>query len=65
MASRMVKIPAAPENAVQQIDVTVSISIGVASAPAHADSWDALFLAADNALCRSKELGRNRIEMSK
>ena len=39
--------------------VHVSLSIGVAAAPAHGESLDALFAAADGALYASKRRGRN------
>ncbi|MCL2231857.1 MAG: GGDEF domain-containing protein [Treponema sp.] len=45
-----------------QTEIVVSISIGVASAPLHADTWEDLNLAADSALHHSKLLGRNRVE---
>ncbi len=42
----------------------LSASIGVASFPLHADSADALFLRADEALYRAKQEGRNRVKVS-
>jgi diguanylate cyclase (GGDEF)-like protein len=40
----------------------IGVSIGIASAPAHADSGEGLVSAADAALQRAKNLGRNRVE---
>ena len=45
-------------------EVVISTSIGIASAPAHANSWEKLSVAADNALHNSKALGRNRVEVA-
>ena len=47
-----------------QTEVSVSTSIGIASAPVHADTWKSLTLAADKALHNSKLLGRNRVEVA-
>ncbi|OQW87961.1 MAG: hypothetical protein BWK72_11365 [Rhodoferax ferrireducens] len=41
---------------------TMTCSFGVAVFPAHADSAENLFLAADSALYQAKALGRNRVE---
>jgi len=48
----------------EQTEITVCISIGIASAPVHADTWEKLYLAADTALRRAKESGRNRVELA-
>jgi diguanylate cyclase (GGDEF)-like protein len=42
--------------------ISVTTSLGIATAPVHADSWEKLCSVADTALHRSKELGRNRVE---
>lgn len=42
----------------------LSASLGVASYPLHADTADALFLRADEALYRAKQDGRNRVKVS-
>ncbi len=41
--------------------LTVTISIGVASAPTHGDSFEALFTAADRALFEAKRAGRDTV----
>ena len=61
--SRKVAVPKSPGET-EQTEITVSASIGIAAAPAHADSWEGLLLAADKALRRAKELGRNRAELA-
>ena len=63
MASRKILVPKNPEGA-GQTEIIVNASIGIASAPANADSWENLFLAADNALRSAKERGRNRVEIA-
>jgi len=45
-------------------EVIVSTSIGIASAPAHANTWEDLNLAADIALHHAKAKGRNRVEIA-
>ena len=47
-----------------QTEVIVNISIGAASAPIHADTWEKLYLVADAVLFRAKENGRNRVELA-
>ncbi len=42
--------------------VTVTVSIGAAASPDHASNPEELFAAADKALYRAKEGGRNRVE---
>jgi len=48
-----------------RIGIKISTSIGIASAPSHANTWESLYLAADGALRKSKSLGRNRVEIAK
>jgi len=43
--------------------ISVSTSIGIASAPSHASTPEELFEKSDTALRKAKELGRNRIEL--
>ena len=57
------KIPI-PSEGTSKTDISVSTSIGIASAPLHADSWTSLYRTADTALLRSKNLGRNRVEVA-
>ena len=42
----------------------ITVSVGVASYPLHASSLDALVDAADLAVYRAKERGKNRVEMA-
>ena len=44
-----------------EVEVHVTISIGISVAPRHGDSIKALVAAADRALYRAKETGRNRV----
>jgi diguanylate cyclase (GGDEF)-like protein/PAS domain S-box-containing protein len=46
------------------LEVTITISVGVASYPTHGATQDALLRAADHAMYRAKENGRNRVYMS-
>ena len=64
MNSRTTKVSDRPDGT-GQAEVVVSTSIGVASAPTHANTWESLNRAADFALRCSKQLGRNRVEMAK
>jgi diguanylate cyclase (GGDEF)-like protein len=58
-----VSVPKTP-NSEEKTDINVRTSIGIATAPIHADTWASLLLAADRALHHSKELGRNRVEIA-
>jgi diguanylate cyclase (GGDEF)-like protein len=42
----------------------VTLSIGVASFPTHGDSIEAIFRAADAAMYRAKDAGRDRVEIA-
>ena len=64
VAERKISIPRTPD-ASDEIEITTQTSIGVAVAPTHARSRDQLFLAADKALFKAKEKGRNRVEVAK
>ena len=46
------------------LSMKITISIGIAVAPRHGDSIKALVAAADEALYRAKETGRNRVCMA-
>jgi diguanylate cyclase (GGDEF)-like protein/putative nucleotidyltransferase with HDIG domain len=46
------------------LPVRLTVSIGVASAPAHGQSLDELFAAADGALYRAKRRGRNAVAVA-
>jgi|GEM_PF-2436215 len=45
-------------------NLTLTVSIGIATFPAHGLDWEALFKAADAALYRAKQNGRNRVEIA-
>jgi diguanylate cyclase (GGDEF)-like protein len=57
----MVEVPETPDSETL-VPIRIRISIGIAAAPAHADSMESLFDAADNALRKAKNLGRDRVE---
>jgi diguanylate cyclase (GGDEF)-like protein len=63
MAERTREAVEAMRTAIPQSDrpLSVTVSIGVASVPEHGASGDDLLLAADKALFRAKEAGRNRV----
>jgi len=63
MAVRKVAVPKSPDSK-EETEIIVFTSIGIASAPVHAKTWESLQLAADNALRKAKELGRNRVEVA-
>lgn len=46
------------------LEISVTLSIGLASYPEHAASAERLIVKADQALYRAKELGRNRVEVA-
>jgi diguanylate cyclase (GGDEF)-like protein len=60
IASRRVSVPTKP-NSTKNTEISVSTSIGIATAPIHAENWENLLLAADGALRQAKTLGRNRV----
>jgi len=63
MSTRKIAVPDNP-GGTEQAKIIVKISIGIATAPSHADNWEKLYLAADHALHNAKELGRNRVEIA-
>ena len=63
MVSRKTNVPLRPDGS-GETAVSVSTSMGIACAPLHANSWETLSKAADMGLSRSKELGRNRVEIA-
>jgi len=64
MGSRKILVPKSSDNE-EQVEIIVNISIGIAAAPAHADTWEKLYVAADTALRLAKEKGKDRVEMAK
>jgi diguanylate cyclase (GGDEF)-like protein len=58
---KKVPVPRVPD-AADRVAIDMRTSIGLAVAPVHADTWERLFVSADNALRKAKELGRNRVE---
>ena len=61
IAKMRLDVPANPE-AGENVALSVHASIGIATAPDHADTTQELINAADSALKKAKEMGRNRIE---
>jgi diguanylate cyclase (GGDEF)-like protein len=53
------------QGAVSRVPVRMRASIGIAAAPLHAKNFESLLAAADAALRKAKELGRNRVETMK
>jgi diguanylate cyclase (GGDEF)-like protein len=60
---RPVQVPKTP-GAVEKMIIYVNTSIGIAIAPTHAKSVESLIFAADGALRKAKDLGRNRVELA-
>jgi diguanylate cyclase (GGDEF)-like protein len=58
-----VRVPRSP-GAGEKVVISVRTSIGAAVAPTHAHDLESLIFAADRALHRAKEGGRNRIELA-
>ena len=63
-AARRIAVPKVPDSK-ERTEILVNTSIGIATAPVHADTWADLLLVADKALHYSKELGRNRVEVAR
>ena len=63
LSTQKIVVPANP-NGTDHTKICISTSIGIASAPSHAKTWETLNAAADIALHHSKTLGRNRVEMA-
>jgi len=59
---QQVKVPASPGSD-EKVAISTRTSIGIAIAPAHANTVEDLEEAADTALRKAKELGRNRVEI--
>jgi diguanylate cyclase (GGDEF)-like protein len=60
---QIVRVPKSP-SAMEKVAINIRTSIGVAIAPTHAKTAESLVFAADGALRKAKELGRNRVEMA-
>ncbi|MDR1238711.1 MAG: GGDEF domain-containing protein [Treponema sp.] len=61
--SRRVTVPRSP-GAAEKVVIPIRTSLGVAVAPTHARDLESLISAADRALRRAKEEGRNRVELA-
>lgn len=61
VANFKIMVPRTPD-VIEKVGIYVRTSIGVAVAPFHANTRESLFMIADNALRKAKELGRNRVE---
>lgn len=61
VAATSIALPPALTNVEQAVPIVVSVSLGVACAPQHGTTLDALFGAADNALYQAKHAGRNQV----
>ena len=62
IAKVQVEVPASPEIS-ENVFLFTHASIGIATAPEHANTTEELINAADHALKKAKELGRNRAEV--
>jgi diguanylate cyclase (GGDEF)-like protein len=61
------QIPVSPQGGTAEkltVSIGISISIGIAVAPTHADNEKALVFIADKTLRKAKDLGRNRVELA-
>jgi diguanylate cyclase (GGDEF)-like protein len=58
-----IQVPRAP-GADEQVCINTRTSIGIAEAPAHGENVETLVFAADQALRKAKERGRNRVELA-
>jgi len=63
IASRKIMVPIKPDST-KLIEINVRTSIGIATAPIHANNWENLLQAADGALRQAKALGRNRVAVA-
>jgi len=61
IAKMQVEVPANP-GVSENVFIFTQASIGIATAPDHADTPEKIIIAADIALKKAKELGRNRVE---
>ncbi|MCX7023534.1 MAG: GGDEF domain-containing protein [Spirochaetes bacterium] len=52
------------EKTAETVNLRLTVSIGVAAFPKHADAPDKLFASSDRALFRAKENGRNRVALA-
>jgi len=57
-----VDVPTKPGSS-ETVSISTQASIGIATAPDHANTAEEIIHAADSALKKAKELGRNRVEM--
>jgi diguanylate cyclase (GGDEF)-like protein len=62
VTKREVTVPTSP-GAQDKTVINIQTSLGLAVAPAHAKNMEDLLFAADSALRRAKERGRNRVEL--
>jgi diguanylate cyclase (GGDEF)-like protein len=65
IAERVRAAVAAAQHPTESGNIRVTVSVGVATSPADGDSPEALLEAADKALYRAKQAGRNRVEAAR